>query len=159
MRTSLIKMGNQNQIIDQNYHAFKVSFLLCFSFIYLFLHIQLIIMGLVCVIYIFNQWLTWIINVVFLYSANEGWINPPLRFHDEPCRHKVLDLIGDLSLFAQWGSQGLPVAHIVAYKACFLPNYLNVHCIFNYLWHNVICWHGFNVATGHECEILDANRP
>ncbi|KAL4637938.1 hypothetical protein ACB092_03G114500 [Castanea dentata] len=49
-------------------------------------------------------------------SASKGWLNPPLRFPDEPCRHKVLDLIGDLSLFAQFGSQGLPVAHIVAYK-------------------------------------------
>lgn len=49
-------------------------------------------------------------------SVSKGWLNPPLRFHDEPCRHKVLDLIGDLSLFAQSGSQGLPVAHIVAYK-------------------------------------------
>lgn len=49
-------------------------------------------------------------------SAVDGWLNPPLRFHDEPCRHKVLDLIGDLSLLAQDGNQGLPVAHIVAYK-------------------------------------------
>lgn len=49
-------------------------------------------------------------------SSSKGWLNPPLRFPDEPCRHKVLDLIGDLSLFAQFGSQGLPVAHIVAYK-------------------------------------------
>ncbi|PON45937.1 UDP-3-O-acyl N-acetylglucosamine deacetylase [Parasponia andersonii] len=46
-------------------------------------------------------------------SASKGWLNPPLRFHDEPCRHKVLDLIGDLSLFARFGSQGIPVAHIV----------------------------------------------
>lgn len=45
-------------------------------------------------------------------------MNPPLHFSDEPCRHKILDLIGDLSLFAQFGNQGLPVAHIVAYKAC-----------------------------------------
>ncbi|XP_010272373.1 PREDICTED: probable UDP-3-O-acyl-N-acetylglucosamine deacetylase 2 isoform X2 [Nelumbo nucifera] len=49
-------------------------------------------------------------------SASKGWLNPPLRFDDEPCRHKVLDLVGDLSLFAQAGSQGVPVAHIVAYK-------------------------------------------
>ncbi|KAL6192589.1 PREDICTED: probable UDP-3-O-[3-hydroxymyristoyl] N-acetylglucosamine deacetylase 2 [Fragaria vesca subsp. vesca] len=49
-------------------------------------------------------------------SASKGWLNPPLRFQDEPCRHKVLDLIGDVSLFARYGSQGLPVAHIVAYK-------------------------------------------
>ncbi|XP_058108328.1 probable UDP-3-O-acyl-N-acetylglucosamine deacetylase 1, mitochondrial [Magnolia sinica] len=50
-------------------------------------------------------------------SAKSGWLNPPLRFQDEPCRHKVLDLIGDLSIFARNGSQGLPVAHIIAYKA------------------------------------------
>ncbi|KAK7407685.1 hypothetical protein VNO78_09698 [Psophocarpus tetragonolobus] len=49
-------------------------------------------------------------------SVNKGWLNPPLHFSDEPCRHKILDLIGDLSLFAQFGNQGLPVAHIVAYK-------------------------------------------
>ncbi|XP_039015348.1 probable UDP-3-O-acyl-N-acetylglucosamine deacetylase 1, mitochondrial [Hibiscus syriacus] len=49
-------------------------------------------------------------------SATKGWLNPPLRFHDEPCRHKVLDLIGDLSLFARSGSQGFPVAHIVSFK-------------------------------------------
>ncbi|KAJ0038777.1 hypothetical protein Pint_22399 [Pistacia integerrima] len=50
-------------------------------------------------------------------SSSEGWLNPPLRFPDEPCRHKVLDLVGDLSLFARNGSQGLPMAHIVAFKA------------------------------------------
>ncbi|MGK7888304.1 MAG: UDP-3-O-acyl-N-acetylglucosamine deacetylase [Leptolyngbyaceae cyanobacterium] len=41
-----------------------------------------------------------------------GWINPPLRFSNEPVRHKLLDLIGDLSLLG-----GLPQAHVVAYKA------------------------------------------
>ncbi|CAO2828543.1 unnamed protein product [Amaranthus hypochondriacus] len=50
-------------------------------------------------------------------SASKGWLNSPLRFHDEPCRHKVLDLIGDLSVLAESGNQGLPVAHIIAYKA------------------------------------------
>ncbi|KAK8470634.1 hypothetical protein PHAVU_003G019200 [Phaseolus vulgaris] len=49
-------------------------------------------------------------------SAKNGWLNPPLHFSDEPCRHKILDLIGDLSLVARSGNQGLPVAHIVAYK-------------------------------------------
>ncbi|KDO60759.1 hypothetical protein CISIN_1g042138mg [Citrus sinensis] len=49
-------------------------------------------------------------------SASEGWLNPPLRFPDEPCRHKLLDFVGDLSLFARNGSQGLPVAHMVAFK-------------------------------------------
>ncbi|KAH6790387.1 UDP-3-O-acyl N-acetylglycosamine deacetylase family protein [Perilla frutescens var. frutescens] len=49
-------------------------------------------------------------------SMTKGWLNPPLRYDDEPCRHKVLDLIGDVSLLAQEGNQGLLVAHIVAYK-------------------------------------------
>jgi UDP-3-O-[3-hydroxymyristoyl] N-acetylglucosamine deacetylase len=40
------------------------------------------------------------------------WLNPPLRFNDEPCRHKLLDLVGDISLLG-W----LPNAHIVAFKA------------------------------------------
>lgn len=57
---------------------------------------------------------------ICLCSASKGWLNSALRFHDEPCRHKVLDLIGDLSIFAKSGNQGLPVAHIVAYKVIFL---------------------------------------
>lgn len=50
-------------------------------------------------------------------------MNPPLRYDDEPCRHKVLDLIGDMSLLGQEGNQGLLVAHIVAYKVCPFPIY------------------------------------
>ena len=41
-----------------------------------------------------------------------GWVNPPLRFNNEPVRHKLLDLIGDLSLLGT-----IPVAHFLAYKA------------------------------------------
>lgn len=63
-----------------------------------------------------------IVYIVFCFcSESKGWLNPPLRFPDEPCRHKVLDLIGDLSLFARDGSQGFPVAQIVGYKACYFP--------------------------------------
>ena len=40
------------------------------------------------------------------------WLTPDLRFDNEPCRHKLLDLIGDLSLLGF-----LPKAHILAYKA------------------------------------------
>jgi UDP-3-O-[3-hydroxymyristoyl] N-acetylglucosamine deacetylase len=47
-----------------------------------------------------------------LVCSEEGWLNPPLRFDNEPVRHKMLDLIGDLSLLGN-----LPMAHIVAYKA------------------------------------------
>ncbi|WOD38525.1 UDP-3-O-acyl-N-acetylglucosamine deacetylase [Nodosilinea sp. E11] len=47
-----------------------------------------------------------------LVCGESGWLNPPLRFDNEPARHKLLDLIGDLSLLGH-----LPAAHIVAYKA------------------------------------------
>ncbi|MDB9528563.1 UDP-3-O-acyl-N-acetylglucosamine deacetylase [Oscillatoria sp. CS-180] len=47
-----------------------------------------------------------------LVCDREGWVNPPLRFENEPARHKLLDLIGDLSLLG-----ALPTAHVVAYKA------------------------------------------
>ncbi len=47
-----------------------------------------------------------------LVCGEDGWINPPLRFPNEPVRHKLLDLIGDLSLVP-----ALPIAHYLAYKA------------------------------------------
>jgi UDP-3-O-[3-hydroxymyristoyl] N-acetylglucosamine deacetylase len=47
-----------------------------------------------------------------LVCDTSGWINPPLRFANEPVRHKILDLVGDLSLLGT-----LPVAHYLAYKA------------------------------------------
>ena len=45
-----------------------------------------------------------------LVCDGERWVNPPLRFDDEPIRHKILDLIGDLALV------GLPKAQIMVYK-------------------------------------------
>ncbi|MBF2037174.1 MAG: UDP-3-O-acyl-N-acetylglucosamine deacetylase [Leptolyngbyaceae cyanobacterium T60_A2020_046] len=47
-----------------------------------------------------------------LVCDRTGWLNPPLRFDNEPARHKLLDLIGDLSLLGS-----LPQGHIIAYKA------------------------------------------
>ncbi|HEY9837133.1 MAG TPA: UDP-3-O-acyl-N-acetylglucosamine deacetylase [Vampirovibrionales bacterium] len=47
-----------------------------------------------------------------LVCSETGWINPPLRFPNEPVRHKILDLVGDLSLLGP-----LPLAHFIAYKA------------------------------------------
>ncbi len=47
-----------------------------------------------------------------LVCDQDRWINPPLRFVNEPVRHKMLDLIGDLSLLGT-----LPRAHFIAYKA------------------------------------------
>jgi len=45
-----------------------------------------------------------------LVCDGETWVNPPLRFDNEPIRHKILDLIGDLALV------GLPKAQIIVYK-------------------------------------------
>jgi len=45
-----------------------------------------------------------------LVCDGENWVNPPLRFNNEPIRHKILDLIGDLALV------GLPKAQILVYK-------------------------------------------
>ncbi|MGB7443699.1 MAG: UDP-3-O-acyl-N-acetylglucosamine deacetylase [Coleofasciculaceae cyanobacterium] len=47
-----------------------------------------------------------------LVCNDQGWLNPPLRFANEPVRHKLLDLVGDLSLLGNF-----PVAHFLAYKA------------------------------------------
>ncbi|OLP17862.1 UDP-3-O-[3-hydroxymyristoyl] N-acetylglucosamine deacetylase [Leptolyngbya sp. 'hensonii'] len=47
-----------------------------------------------------------------LVCSDTGWVNPPLRFPNEPVRHKLLDLIGDLSLLGTF-----PIAHFLAYKA------------------------------------------
>ncbi len=47
-----------------------------------------------------------------LVCDRQGWLNPPLRFLNEPVRHKLLDLVGDLSLLGTF-----PVAHFLAYKA------------------------------------------
>lgn len=47
-----------------------------------------------------------------LICGPDGWLNPPLRFANEPVRHKILDLVGDLSLLGAF-----PIAHFLAYKA------------------------------------------
>lgn len=45
-----------------------------------------------------------------LVCDGDRWLNPPLRFVEEPVRHKILDLIGDLALV------GLPRAQVFAYR-------------------------------------------
>jgi UDP-3-O-[3-hydroxymyristoyl] N-acetylglucosamine deacetylase len=47
-----------------------------------------------------------------LVCGDDGWLNPPLRFSNEPVRHKLLDLVGDLSLLG-----AIPISHFLAYKA------------------------------------------
>ena len=45
-----------------------------------------------------------------LVCNGDSWVNPPLRFPNEPVRHKLLDFIGDLAFV------GLPRAMIFVYK-------------------------------------------
>lgn len=45
-----------------------------------------------------------------LVCDGDRWLNPPLRFGDEPVRHKILDLLGDLALV------GLPRAQVFAFR-------------------------------------------
>ena len=45
-----------------------------------------------------------------LVCNGDSWVNPPLRFKNEPVRQKLLDLIGDLAFV------GLPRAQIFVYK-------------------------------------------
>jgi UDP-3-O-[3-hydroxymyristoyl] N-acetylglucosamine deacetylase len=45
-----------------------------------------------------------------LVCDDDHWLNPPLRFEDEPVRHKLLDLIGDLALV------GFPQAQVLVYR-------------------------------------------
>lgn len=45
-----------------------------------------------------------------LVCDGDHWINPPLRYPDEPVRHKLLDLLGDLAL------AGLPQAQVFAFR-------------------------------------------
>ncbi len=47
-----------------------------------------------------------------LVATETGWVNPPLRIEREPVRHKLIDLLGDLSLLGS-DLQG----HVLAYKA------------------------------------------
>ena len=53
-----------------------------------------------------------------LVCDGDEWVNPPLRFDNEPIRHKILDLIGDLALV------GLPKAQILVYKGSLSLNAL-----------------------------------
>ena len=60
-----------------------------------------------------------------LVCHGDSWVNPPLRFDNEPIRHKILDLIGDLALV------GLPKAQILVYKGshslnALLASYLKI---------------------------------
>ena len=62
-----------------------------------------------------------------LVCDRSGWLNPPLRFANEPARHKLLDLVGDLSLL-----EAIPQAHFLAYKASHKLHLELVKKIINY---------------------------
>ena len=48
-------------------------------------------------------------------DAATGWLNPSgTRYANEPARHKLLDLMGDLALLP---GHALPCCHVVAFKA------------------------------------------
>ena len=63
-----------------------------------------------------------------LVCGSQGWLNPPLRFANEPVRHKILDLVGDLSLL----EGTIPQAHFLAYKASHKLHIELVKKIMNY---------------------------
>ena len=48
-----------------------------------------------------------------LVCDTQRWINGPLRFENEPARHKLLDLAGDLALL---GAR-MPNVHVVAFRS------------------------------------------
>ncbi|KAK9814723.1 hypothetical protein WJX72_010533 [[Myrmecia] bisecta] len=54
-----------------------------------------------------------------IIGFGDRWYEPDqVRYpDDEPVRHEMLGLMGDLSLLAENGNAGLPVGHVVAYKA------------------------------------------
>ncbi|KAG1681298.1 hypothetical protein FOA52_007344 [Chlamydomonas sp. UWO 241] len=53
-----------------------------------------------------------------IIANKDRWLDGVLLRHlkDEPVRHALCDLIGDLALNAMPGTGGLPVGHVVAYK-------------------------------------------
>jgi len=63
-----------------------------------------------------------------LVCDGDKWVNPPLRFDNEPIRHKILDLIGDLALV------GLPKAQILVYKGSHSLNALLASSLKNSLY-------------------------
>ncbi|MEM7792842.1 MAG: UDP-3-O-acyl-N-acetylglucosamine deacetylase [Cyanobacteria bacterium P01_C01_bin.118] len=65
-----------------------------------------------------------------LVCDRDGWLNPPLRFANEPARHKLLDLVGDLSLLGV-----LPTMHVTAYRASHSLHVQLAHQLADYLHH------------------------
>uniref|UniRef100_A0A7S0IE45 UDP-3-O-acyl-N-acetylglucosamine deacetylase n=1 Tax=Micromonas pusilla TaxID=38833 RepID=A0A7S0IE45_MICPS len=51
-----------------------------------------------------------------LVANGDKFWNPPMILPNENARHKILDLVGDLSLMAEPGMAGVPIGHVLAYK-------------------------------------------
>ena len=51
-----------------------------------------------------------------LIANGDKFWNPPMILPNENARHKILDLVGDLSLMADPGMAGVPIGHVLAYK-------------------------------------------
>lgn len=51
-----------------------------------------------------------------LIANGDKFWNPPMILPNENARHKILDLVGDLSLMAEPGMAGVPIGHVLAYK-------------------------------------------
>lgn len=55
---------------------------------------------------------------VLLVPQGNGWAQEDLiHFNNEAARHKIVDLIGDMSLLSLGGMSGLPYGHIIAHNA------------------------------------------
>ena len=63
-----------------------------------------------------------------LVCSETGWVNPPLRFTNEPARHKLLDLVGDMSLLGSF-----PPIHFLAYKGSHKLHIQLARQLLNYL--------------------------
>jgi UDP-3-O-acyl-N-acetylglucosamine deacetylase len=48
--------------------------------------------------------------------------------YDEPVRHAMVELLGDLALNAKEGHSGIPIGHIVAYKVRECCMEYGMHC-------------------------------
>ena len=54
-------------------------------------------------------------HCALIANGDKFW-NPPMILPNENARHKILDLVGDLSLMAEPGMAGVPIGHVLAYK-------------------------------------------
>ena len=60
-----------------------------------------------------------VLSIVMVCDHMHAWhADAEIRFHnDEPARHAVMDLMGDLALLGDKGHSGLPCGHLVAFNA------------------------------------------